>query len=182
MTIPSPLRSRRLRSHKGVKKQQVIVFQIQHEWFALPIVSVKKVIPKSETQGDYHSLGAGLTVYDGKELLVLDISRQVFGYGGAMPGGAMSQPMPSAIAQPANGYLLLIRNHRGDLAGLPIEASPTVQQFAESDMVPLPPNYAARVNIQCANGLSVQSDSQPILFLLNADQLLHTQPLLPPII
>ncbi|MEO1182420.1 MAG: hypothetical protein AAFX51_16575, partial [Cyanobacteria bacterium J06636_28] len=64
MAIVSPLKSRRFRNNKGETTQQVIVFQLQREWFALPIFAVNKVVPKSDTQGDYLNSGAGLTVHD----------------------------------------------------------------------------------------------------------------------
>lgn len=187
MTMLSPLKSRRLRSQKGKTTQQVIVFQIQSEWFALPISSVKKVVPRSDTQGDYHNFGAGLTVYEGKELLVLDIAYQVFGNTRGLasstdmsPTARAPKPADTSEQQPTQGYLLIIHSRQGDLVGLPIASSPTVKRFAQSEIVPLPSNYTARVNIQCVSGLIVQPDNQPILFLLNPDQLLHTQPLLPP--
>ncbi|MBX2862712.1 MAG: chemotaxis protein CheW [Leptolyngbyaceae cyanobacterium MAG.088] len=186
MAIPSSLKSRRLRTYKREITQQVIVFQLQDEWFALPIFSVKKVVPKSETQGNYHNSGAGLTVYEGKELLVLDISQQVFGNlnrsTGTLPSikPKLDQFEQSQESSSADKYLLIIRDRKGELVGLPIPSSPTVRRLAQSEIVPLPSNYAARVNIQCVSGLIVQSDNQPILFLLNPEQLLHSQPLLPP--
>ena len=187
MAILSTLKSRRLRTHKSETTQQVIVFQIQREWFALPIFAVKKVVPKSDTQGNYHNSGTGLTVYEGKELLVLDISQQVFGNIGHPPNpsnssltDSASEPVQSLEQPSADGYLLIIRSRQGELVGLPVASSPTVRRFAQSEIVPLPANYAARVNIQCVSGLIVQSDSQPILFLLNPDQLFYFQPLLPP--
>ncbi|MBE9069926.1 chemotaxis protein CheW [Leptolyngbya cf. ectocarpi LEGE 11479] len=181
MAILSTRKSRRLRPHHSETIRQVIVFQIQREWFALPIFAVKKVVPKSDTHGDYHGSGAGLTIYEGRELLVLDVNQQVF-------GGTSPQLVPALAAEPAhfeptqfgNGYLLIIRDRKGELVGLPIEAAPTVRRIAQSDIVPLPANYAARVNIQCVSGLIIQSDNQSILFLLNPDQLLQAQPLLPP--
>ena len=179
MAILSPLKSRRLRAHKGETTKQVIVFKIQREWFALPIFSVKKVVPKNDTQGNYQNSGAGLTVYEGKELLVLDIAYQVFGNIPKQPPSS-SDPAEPVEQSSTDGYLLIIRSRKGDLVGLPVESSPTVRQFGESEIVPLPSNYAARVNIQCVAGLIVQPDNEPILFLLNPDQLLHTQPLLPP--
>ncbi len=194
MAILSPLKSRRLRTHKSETTQQVIVFQIQHEWFALPIFAVKKVVPQSDTQGNYNNSGTGLTVYEGKELLVLDISHQVFGNLGnhaspvSLPlenprARRSSQWLEQVSESPsASGYLLIIRNRQEELFGLPVVSSPTVRRFAQSEIVPLPSNYAARVNIQCVSGLIVQSDNQPILFLLNPEQLLRTQPLLPPTI
>ncbi|MEL6229722.1 MAG: chemotaxis protein CheW [Cyanobacteria bacterium J06627_3] len=184
MAIVSPLKSRRFRNNKGETTQQVIVFQLQREWFALPIFAVNKVVPKSDTQGDYLNSGAGLTVHEGKELLVLDIGHQVFGNIGnsihSPEASSAPQSSSSGVEHPEHGYLLIIRNHQGDLAGLPVASSPTVRRFSESAIVPLPSNYAARVNIQCVSGLIVQAENQPILFLLNPDQLLHSQPLLPP--
>lgn len=163
--------------------QQVIVFPIEREWFALPIFAVKKVVPKSDTHGDYQTSGAGLTVYEGRELLILDISHQVFGNVPKAPEQTPSSPMAQLqeSEQSDSGYLLIIHSRQGELVGLPVQSSPTVRRFAMSDIVPLPSNYAARVNIQCVSGLIVQPDNQPILFLLNPDQLLQTQPLLPPV-
>lgn len=183
MAILSPLKSRRLRSHKSETTQQVIVFKIQHEWFALPIFAVKKVVPKSETHGDYQNFGAGLTVYEGKELLVIDISQQVFGNS---PNPPVVQPIAASTEktpteQPLQEYLLIIQNRQGELVGLPVASAPTVRRFSQSAIVPLPSNYASRVNIQCVSGLIVQTENQPIIFLLNSDQLLNSQPLLPPI-
>ncbi|ESA34927.1 chemotaxis signal transduction protein [Leptolyngbya sp. Heron Island J] len=190
MTPLSSLKSRRLRTYKGEPTQQVIVFQMQREWFALPIFAVKKVVRKSETQGDYHNSGTGLTVYEGKELLVLDISQQLFGsmsYQASLPAFGLpedvtSQSYPYLEQQSAGGYLIIIRSHQGELAGLPVASSPAVRRFAQSAIVPLPSNYATRVNIRCVSGLIVQSDVEPLLFVLNPDQLLQTQPLLPPTI
>lgn len=186
MAILSPLKSRRLRTYKGEPTQQVIVFQIQHEWFALPIAAVKKVVPKSETQGDYHNSGTGLTVHEGKELLVLDVAHHIFGSNShqaslPMASSSVDTAAPLALAQQPGGYLIIIRSHQGELAGIPVPFAPTVRRFAQSAIVPLPSNYATRVNIQCVSGLIVQSDTLPILFILNPDQLLHNnQPLLPP--
>ena len=186
----SPLKSRRLRAYKGEPTQQVIVFQIQREWFALPIFAVKKVVRKGDTQGDYHNSGTGLTVYEGKELLVIDIAQQIFGFTSyqaslpayILPEDTVGQSSLYPEQSSASGYLIIIRSHQGELAGLPVVSSPTVRRFAQSAIVPLPPNYATRVNIKCISGLIVQSDTEPLLFVLNPDQLLYTQPLLPPTI
>lgn len=196
MAILSPLKSRRLRSHKGETTQQIITFQIEHEWFALPIFAVKKVVPKSDTHGDYHGSGAGLTVHEGRELMVLDITQQVFGpnrYRSPLPDTPPVTPAPSpTIASTSpdasthsqestpKEYLLIVRDHQGDLIGLPIELPPTVRRIPQSAIVPLPASYAARVNIQCVSSLIVQSDDHPILFLLNHEQMFRSQPLLPP--
>ncbi|MGF1525127.1 MAG: hypothetical protein ACFBSF_22605 [Leptolyngbyaceae cyanobacterium] len=198
MAILSPLKSRRLRSHKGEATQQVIVFQIQQDWFALPIFAVKKVVPRNETQGDYHGTGAGLTVYEGKELLVLDIQQQIFGNQrdrSLAPNSTAAAETPTtspalstaqqatsadAEAKSAAKYLLIIRDRQGDIIGLPTQSAPTVRRVAQSAMVALPSSYAAKINVQCVTGLIVQSDDQPLLFFLNPDQLFHSQPLLPP--
>lgn len=187
MAILSPHKSRRLRTQKGETTQQVITFQIQHEWFALPIETVKKVVPRSETHGGYHGPGVGLTVYEGKELLVLDIKQQVFGHirdRASLPSPTSSSPEASSAPQPPDqtppGYLVIIRSLQGEMVGFPVETPPSVRRVPQSALVPLPASYAAKVNIQCVSGLIVQSDDQPILFFLNPEQLLHSQPLLPP--
>lgn len=175
MAILSTLKSRRLRPQKGETTEQIIVFQIQHEWFALPIFAVKKVVPRRDLQGDHNIAGTRLTVYDGKELLVLDIRHQVFGNGGPSP--QVSTPAAETSQQK---FLLIIQSRQGDLVGIPIDSSPTVRKFPASAITPLPASYTTRINIQCVTGLIVQAENQSILFLLNPDRLLQAQPLLPP--
>ena len=189
MSPLSPLKSRRLRAYKGEPTQQVIVFRIEREWFALPIFAVKKVVRNSDAQGDNYNPGVGLTVYEGKELLVIDVAHQIFGftrYQASLPPYILPEDDVDQSSlyseQPAGGYLIIIRSHQGELAGLPVMSAPTVRRFTQSAMVPLPPNYATRVNINCVSGLIVQSDTEPLLFMLNPDQLLYSQPLLPPTI
>ncbi|MEM6253106.1 MAG: chemotaxis protein CheW [Cyanobacteria bacterium P01_D01_bin.156] len=178
MAIVSPIKSRRLRAHRGKAVEQFIVFPIQREWFALPIFSVKKVVPKSEIHGNCDSSGAGLTVYEGKELLVLDISHQVFG--NILTTESNNPSLPSSEKSSNAEYLLIIRNRQGDLVGLPVASAPSVHRFPKSDIAPLPSSYATRVNMQCVSGLIVQADDQPIIFLLNPEQFLSSQFLLPP--
>ena len=188
------LQYRHRRTHRREKTQQIVVFQMQREWFALPIFAVKKVVPRSQTYGEYHNSGAGLTVYQGRELLVLDVEHQVFGGSHAVENPPNSQPVASTpplspdpipsspLPQDKAGYLLIMRNRQEEWVGLPISAPPTVRRISRSAFAPLPASYTARVNIQCVSALIVQAEHQSLIFLLNPDQLLQVQNLLPPIL
>ena len=159
----SILKARRLKNREREQARQIIVFELGSEFFALPIVAVKKVIHRSETQGDTPIAEAGLTVYDGKELLVLDPYVQIFG------------SAPGAAEQTTYRYLMIVCDRSGEQIGLPLVGPPSVQRIAQSAVSPLPANYAARVNMQCVLGIIVQPD-RPILFLLNPEQLIYHRP------
>ncbi len=78
MAIFSPLRTRRLAARKAEVTQQLIVFRLQQEWFALPINAVQKVLPMPNVYGDPQATGVSLTIYQDKELLVVDVGRRIF--------------------------------------------------------------------------------------------------------
>ncbi|MGB5963366.1 MAG: chemotaxis protein CheW [Coleofasciculaceae cyanobacterium] len=78
MSVFSPLTSRRFSNRKVKPTQQIIVFRLRNEGFALPIRASLKVIPLGEVFGAPQATGVGLTLYQEQELLVIDIGKRIF--------------------------------------------------------------------------------------------------------
>jgi len=159
MAIFSPLRSRRFAKGQREVTLHLIAFRLRQEWFALPIASALKVVPLGNVYGDPQHQGIAVTVYQGVELLVLDVGHRIF------------QDSPSLDLTAGVHYLLIVQNAGGDLVGIPLESPPSIRRVPESAFKPLPDSYINYGNIKCVSELVVEERDQPALFLLNPEQL-----------
>ncbi|WP_017325942.1 chemotaxis protein CheW [Synechococcus sp. PCC 7336] len=79
MAAISPIQQRRARTRQAVATRQVIAFPLRGEWFALPIESVRQVVPLGKVYDDPKGTGLSLTVCRNRELTVVDIGHRLFG-------------------------------------------------------------------------------------------------------
>ena len=182
MAVFSPLTSRRSARRNAVRSQQLIVFHVRNEGFALPIWAVQKVIPMGKIYGAPQGAGVSLTLYQDQELIVIDVERRLF-------REAPSRDLSSSILgkscafgmNDANqgGYLLIVQSSQEKKVGLPIEEPPSLQRVPESAFTPLTKDYLAEGNIRCVSALIKLNNDEPPLFLLNPDQLIGSQQVLP---
>ncbi|HAG83643.1 MAG TPA: chemotaxis protein CheW [Cyanobacteria bacterium UBA12227] len=190
MAIFSPISSRRYANRKAQATQQLIVFSLYSEGFALPIRSVQKVIPMGKIYGAPEGGAAGLILYQEQELLVLDVEHRIF-KGTPRQKLSLSSSSQDAIApvftvpeeqedQSLQRYLLIVQNRAGKIVGLPIDSAPSLQRIPESAFTPLTPDYMAEGNIRCVSALIIQNKDKPPLFLLNPEQLVQSQQSLSP--
>ena len=185
MAVFSPLASRRRSSVRQARAtQQLIVFHLDSQGFALPIMAVQKVIPFDQVYGASATAGVGLTLYQDQQLIVIDVRRRIFR---AAPSQDLSGGdfLPQSTAQPKEvppHYLLIIQDSQGKLAGLPIDAPPSLQRVPESAFSPLTSDYINEGNIRCISALIIMRNDQPPLFLLNPNQLLNSPNALPPVV
>ncbi|OLP17826.1 hypothetical protein BST81_12225 [Leptolyngbya sp. 'hensonii'] len=140
---------------------QLIVFQMQQDWFALPIQAAQKVIPMGPTYGDPERTGVSLTRYQERELAVVDVTQRIFGQ------SSQQQPGPSPT------YLLLVQNSQGEIVGLPIVDQPSLRRVAKTAFAPLPTTYLSQGNIQCVSSVVVQLEQEPLMFLLDPEVLVR---------
>lgn len=159
MAIFSPLRSRRFAKRQSEVTLHLIAFTLRQEWFALPIASVVKVVPLGNVYGDPQHQGIAVTVYQGVELLVLDVGHRIF------------QDSPSLDLATGAHYLLIVQNAATEMVGIPLESPPTLRRLPESAFKPLPDSYINYGNIKCVSELVVEESDQPALFLLNPELL-----------
>lgn len=179
MAIFSPLSSRRTTRRLAEATQQVIVFRLRNERFALPIRAVQKVVPMGNVYGAPQGGGVSLTLYQEQELLVIDPGHRIFR--GTLPQDSSQATAQEPISETNEAhYLLIVQGSQGKLVGLPIEETPALLRVPESAFSPLLSDYIAEGNIRCVSALIIQSKDKPPLFLLNPDQLVQPQQALPP--
>ncbi|MEO0852559.1 MAG: chemotaxis protein CheW [Cyanobacteria bacterium J06648_11] len=163
MPALSSLRTRRSRSRTAEATRQVLVFKLQDEWFALPIEAVQKVVVRGDIYGDPNGSGVSLTVFDGRELVVVDVARRIF--------NRLSETEAIAPTSQQPSFLFVIRDSQDNWVGLPANTPPTVRRLPESAFAPLPETYQSAGNIQCVSSLSIQTEGEPPIFLLDRDRL-----------
>jgi len=205
MAVFSPLSSRRSAKRKAETTQQLIVFHLCNEGFALPIGAVQKVIPMGKVYGAQRGGGVSLTIYQNQELVVIDAVHRIFReipsqY--SLPSATSTEsftyaevtddnPNSSALVkspdvrqEQSSGeadsrYLLLLKSSQGKLVGVSIEKPPSLQRVPVSAFTPLTPEYAAEGNLRCVSALVIYKDNAAPLFLLNPDLLVKSPQALP---
>jgi chemotaxis signal transduction protein len=187
MAIYSPLRSRRLAARQTEVTRRLITFKLGAETFALPLDDVQKVTTLDRLYGDPNRTGVSLTTYQGRELVVIDVSQRIFG----QPAQILSPSQPQqnfSIDHQENTevvrYLLILRSdltassdlksivgtdtHQQErLVGLPIDSPPSIQSIPVSAFQPLPDLYRQHSNIHCISTLSIDLPDRPSIFLLD---------------
>lgn len=171
----SSVRSRRIANRQTEARQQLITFQIRGERFAIPVGSVRKVIPIAEVYGDPKQTGISLTHYQGQEILVVDVGHRIFAEAPltvAEPELAADQRSTSAPADlQQQQCLVLIQNIEGGLVGVPIDSQPAILWAPESQVTPLPASYLNRGNINAVSSMIVGEGGTAPFFLLDPEQL-----------
>ena len=194
MSLQLSPKSQRLRSRKAEFTHQLIVFRVRQEWFALPIQVAQKVIPLGNLYGGGVGSDVSLTLYQNREIPVLDIQQRIFGTKSIplLPSQAaasehpshsakLSPPVPkgNSTAPLPERFLLLIQSATDATIGFPIDAQPMLRRVTESAFVPLSETYLTGGRVRCVTCLIVPAPDQPPIFLLNLDQLLQAHPTLP---
>jgi purine-binding chemotaxis protein CheW len=166
MLSPSSSRLRRFRTHQAAT-QQVLVFVLGQHQFALPARTVNKVVVLNNFYRSIPDSIAGLALYQGEEIPVIDLQQRIFG----RPASTDMAVEEAAIAQPT--YLVIVQNLQNELVGLPLDAQPKLRRFVESAFSPLSNTFLAEGHLRCATSLIVPAPEEPPIFLLNLSQLLQ---------
>jgi len=188
MAVFSPLASRRSAARKAEPTQQLIVFHLRNEGFALPIRAVQKVIPMGSVYGSAQETGVGLTLYQEQELLVINIEHRIFKTTLALDAApndaqsleSQSSDFPTVAGIPMGRYLMLVQSSSRKLVGVPLFSPPILQRIPESAFAPLTSDYMTYGHIRCVSAMIMQGPDKSPLFLLNPDQLIQPQQALPP--
>jgi chemotaxis signal transduction protein len=166
-------------SHRGNTRrnqatQQLIVFRLRQERFALPIQFAYKVIPMGQTYGVCQNEGVSLTRYQDRDVLIIDIQRRIF-------TNAVKQHLLSGLSSSTAdsqfdihlSHLLLMQTSQGELIGIPLDKPPSLQRVANSAFTPVPPAYLQQGGIRCISALVVPAKDESPIFLLNPNQLIQ---------
>lgn len=182
MTLSPYRRDRRHLSRRSDSTQQLIVFRLYQEWFALPIRAAYRVIPVGQIYGIQQ--GVSLSRYQDRDVTVVDIKQRIFGrtVGGDRPLLVESKQPDSAAApqgEDPQRYLLLLQSAEGQLIGIPLDEFPLLRRVPQSAFTPIPRMYLAESGVRCVSALVTLPDDAPPMFLLNLNQLIDGQPELP---
>jgi chemotaxis signal transduction protein len=181
MAIYSPLRSRRLAARQTEATQRLITFKLEGETFAIPLDRVHKAITLDAAgerlgyrlYGDPQGTGVSLIAYQGRELVVIDVGRQIFGK--AQQILPIDRPKTAtAVARTSMAevrYLLILQPEPERLIGLPIDSPPSIQSLQISAFQPLPAIYQQYRNIHCVSAMSLELPDRPSIFLLDVTAL-----------
>ena len=169
MAIISPKRFQRSRISQAEKTCQLLIFQAISqpgaEWFALPIHSVIQVVPKGEIFTGSAAAGVGLTTYQGKELLVIDLLAKV---AKVFNQARLENEVRTAIA---GDYLIILSAGQGTPVAIAVDEPPAVRRVPLTALSPLPADYAKQLNTFSVSSLVIEAE-QPTRLLLNPEQLL----------
>ena len=139
MAIFSPLRSRRFAASKNKKVQkQVIAFLLRNEWFALPLKLFRKLYLWVMFMAILEGTGISLTIYQGKELLVVDVAHRIFSEPPSIDStseGDVYLPMVE-LANHNNAICSLWEISTEQLVGLPIDSHLQSAEFLNRILPP----------------------------------------------
>jgi chemotaxis signal transduction protein len=169
------LRSRHHRKRLKEETVQLITFQLRQDRFALPITAVERVIPLERVYGDASQSGVGLTLYQGQELVLVDVGQRIFGELGSGDRPLLQPPAEAPDSLEQTRLLLILKASKdqssGKPMGIPIDSRPILKRVAKTAIAPIPEEYQISGKIKCISSLSVQAQDDPLLFLLDAEQL-----------
>ena len=172
MALLASSRRRRLGASKEAT-EQFIAFQLRQEWCALPIAAVEKVTVMGKVFGDPSGMGVGVTTYEDRELIVVDVGQRIFGDRDADGAHSAAQ---SAIASGTPRFLLVVRD--GDRSvGLPVDSAPAVRRMPASAVAPLPEVYSGAGSLQCVSALAIRTEEESPYFVLDPQKLCNPQTL-----
>jgi purine-binding chemotaxis protein CheW len=177
MTIYSPIRSRRTAARKTEKTQQLITFRLRQEWFALPIHAVQRVIQMGKVYGDPQGTGISLTNYQGREIIVVDVAYRIFG-----ETSSVNEEKKNSLVRVSDAneprILLVVQSDKGEIVGLPVDATPVMRRVPDSAFTAIPEIYLAQGNINCISSTMIQLSDHPPLFLLDTNRLAQPKQIL----
>lgn len=107
--------------------QKLLIFALKHLNVAIRLDDVIKVIPIPEIfrSGDKT---LGLANFEDKEVLVVDLSHEIFGSSSTSPGR----------------YLVVMQADRQEFFGVPVPSLPTMKDIPVSAVRPIPSDYRDR--------------------------------------
>uniref|UniRef100_B8HY13 CheW domain protein n=1 Tax=Cyanothece sp. (strain PCC 7425 / ATCC 29141) TaxID=395961 RepID=B8HY13_CYAP4 len=150
--------ARGLHSVPHEASQQLIQFRLRREWFALPIQAVQKVVPLGPVYGDPQQTGVSLTLYQGQELVVIDVGLRIFNDPPSDRGPEDLEPVEGKGKIAEKQQLLLILAKASPQAvpiGLPIDSQPVLRRITANQVIPLSETYLSQGNIRCVSSLMI---------------------------
>ena len=170
--------SRRVIRRKVDRTQKLIVFRLRQQWFAIPIEFAYKLIQQAQIYGQFDETGIGFTLYQGRELQVIDIERRIFSFPQLLLpdriNGSLINSAQIKTTDAFKPYLLILQNAQNELIGISIKTQLTLRRVIRSAFVPVPATYQTEGNIPYISAFVIIDSTEPPLFLLNLNQLMRS--------
>lgn len=166
MSRPTLARTRRLQPPRE-PSLKLITFQLRQQWFCLPLVLARRVIP---APADRKPAIPGLTQLQRENIPLVDIASLIYQEVPSLPG-ITEAPSPDGIADSQQAILVIDPPQLG-VIGLLIDGTPAIKRARQSDFSPVPSIYLIMNRLQGINTLVTMGDKEPPAFLLDVDMLL----------
>ncbi|HIK18983.1 MAG TPA: chemotaxis protein CheW [Leptolyngbyaceae cyanobacterium M33_DOE_097] len=173
-----PLSPRALRTKAIEPTQQLLVFSLRQEQFALPLAVVQQVVPVDRLYGNPSGAAMGFTLTQGREIPVIPICQRIFG--NVWQAEELGDRSELSTPRETASYLVLVQNLHSETVGLPLSCLPTLQRVPKSAFKPLSATYLSEGDIRCVVGLVVLTSEESPIFLLSLTQLLEPKAALLP--
>ena len=173
--------SRRVIRRKVDRTQKLIVFCLRQQWFAIPIEFAYKLIQQAQIYGQFDETGIGFTLYQGRELRVIDIERRIFSFSQPLLPDRINRSLVNSTQAKTTDssdlfkpYLLILQNAQNELVGISIKTQLTLRRVIQSAFVPVPATYLVEGNTPYICAFVIIDSTEPPLFLLNLNQLMRS--------
>ncbi|NMF84769.1 chemotaxis protein CheW [Nodosilinea sp. P-1105] len=147
---------------------RLIVFQLRHQGFCLPLAMARRVIFSA---ADNPTTALGLTQLNQETIPLIDIAHWVYHDTPLLPGTGPGLG-EAAVAPNPDQTIVVVDSPRAGALGLLVDSLPTLRRAKASAFSPVPPTYLAINHIRGVNTLVNLSAEPAPLLLLNLEALL----------
>jgi chemotaxis signal transduction protein len=146
----------------------LITFQLRQQWFCLPLVLARRVIP-GPANGPFPA--PGLTQLQQETIPLVDVASLIYQETPLLSGDGGADDLVTS-PPPSNQAILVIDPPHLGAIGLLIDGTPAIKRVKQSAFSPIPAVYLIMNRLQGINTLVNQGAGEPPLFLLEVDTLL----------
>lgn len=171
----STLRSRRSARRNNKTEQPIIAFQLDREWFALPILAIQKVVPVSQINCITRESQNNLYQYKNQELLIINIEQHIFNNSSPSKSSLTTDSSllesPESTSPDSFSYVAILQQETEILAGLPLNSQPVIYKISPTDFQAIISTEIGGYDGQYIESKVTNIDEIPRLFILNLQQL-----------
>jgi chemotaxis signal transduction protein len=198
MAILSPLRARRNANRPVESTQQVIIFCLHQQWFALPMAFVKRVTafqssadkpsadkpsadkpsadkPSANKSSANKSIerpdAAGST--DDEALTIINAARRIFLKSRSFIG-SQEPEVPKQESPEPERFVIVFQASGEETYALTISSEPKMHRISPESIAPFLPTDKAIEPMACISGIVQQADHPQTLYLLDPEQLCYS--------
>jgi chemotaxis signal transduction protein len=175
-------RARRSRSSEPIMR--LLAFQLRGHWFCLPLMMVRRVLPKPMTP---NYLDSDLIQLQNENITVLDAAKLVYGQTVASLPQTTDVMLPASIEEaspPLEKTVVVAELRSGESVGLVVDGIPTLKRVRQMSFSPVPPLYQTVHQLRGLVSIvrpdpNIPDTMNQLMFLLSLEALLQLDELSP---